>query len=510
MKRVAALVTALTACLAIAPAARAGVTWAAGMNDAMTKDAIYFVDTDAGRCTKMFETPGITGDWYGACDGDDDSSIFGLSWSYWDTESCLYRIGVYGHTVTQIGSPLSAAVKEIAYDPDANLLYGTTYTDLYSIHPATGIATHVGSHGGGIDYMTALHYERSSGRLLGVATPGFGDTPQDLTTNLYRIDTGSGAATLIGQATADTNLTDTWYDRPTGGTFAVCTAASRNYYAVNTTNGAATAVGSQDTLDRLLGTGNPDTVRALLPAGFISNWSHTQASASASVEDFRDEMGGDWDQSDDEQYGGSSTAAGTSAHATYTYDGTGETVWESVAANAQTSATDGPGMVSVKVEANGSATGHADNPIEQMRYGEPWTRGHCKGTVQIGTNDQNPAGSEVDVYVALDTLTKTGFSPGLDLQLWVRDPADPYNYLLYETADGHWLVPGVQAGDELLLELRVTAAKDYWSDEEPDGAFQAVVEARLWTFGQPVPEPATVVLLAFGSLGLAARRRRRR
>lgn len=71
-------------------------------------------------------------------------------------------------------------------------LYGTTFTGLYSINPATGSATNVTTYSGGINTMNALVGNGSS--LLGASNS---------TKDIYAIDPASGSVSLSAHSTEE-------------------------------------------------------------------------------------------------------------------------------------------------------------------------------------------------------------------------------------------------------------------------------------------------------------------
>jgi DNA-binding beta-propeller fold protein YncE len=106
--------------------------------------------------------------------------------------------GVLDATTGQATFPGSPAhfTYGLAFDANHNVLYGADDHALYTIDPATAQTTEVGPFGGSLGFQPGLAYDPLTDTLyLNAGSAG----------NLYRIDTATGAATLIGS----NNLRDT-------------------------------------------------------------------------------------------------------------------------------------------------------------------------------------------------------------------------------------------------------------------------------------------------------------
>jgi hypothetical protein len=128
----------------------------------------------------------------------------------------------------------------IAWDPNHEILYGTDTENLYTVDPATGAATLVGSHGGGLSFMIGIAYNDYTDILYGV----------DLETDaLYTIDTNTGLATLIGPLGIYINYgQDLAFDRNTGQLFLAGYNYGSDYgprlYWINQSTGEALKIGN--------------------------------------------------------------------------------------------------------------------------------------------------------------------------------------------------------------------------------------------------------------------------
>ncbi|NOX97758.1 MAG: hypothetical protein GXO98_06860 [Nitrospirae bacterium] len=146
----------------------------------------------------------------------------------------LWKIDVTtggGEIVGSFGSD----IKELAYDPVHDILYGTDFERLYTINQSTGAAVPKAKRfdedlptGTDIDLVWALAYDTVTGGVYGV---------DDWSNNLFRADTSTGAATLIGYVSTgpDTialrdGVTDIAFDRQTGVLYGIEKEKDPNYF----------------------------------------------------------------------------------------------------------------------------------------------------------------------------------------------------------------------------------------------------------------------------------------
>ena len=239
-----ALVTAL------APEAQAGLVYAVGSDRSVTpyREGVYVLYAENVTASLLFETPEVTqrGDvWMGAAE-----SLTGDGF-YASGDANLYWIDLVGLQAVLIGpftSPEGALrLRELALDAATGVLYGTDYTYLYEVNPATAAATAVGPHNPGLTNMNmwAMAYDPATGELVGVAhrqvsPPGV--TPRLFEADTYRISPTTGAATLVGP-TGQERITDLWYDCASGGMYGIGNFPGL-LYSLDVATGAATQIGS--------------------------------------------------------------------------------------------------------------------------------------------------------------------------------------------------------------------------------------------------------------------------
>jgi hypothetical protein len=137
---------------------------------------------------------------------------------------------------------------DIAFSPTGNL-FGVDFSNLYSINTSTGAATLIGSLGGGISTANALVFS-PSGTLF--AADG---------SNLYTVNPNTGLATLVGSLGFGS-----------GGDLAFVNGklylatSSNQLVTLNTSTGAGTLVGSFG-VTNVFGLASPDNVNLFAVAG---------------------------------------------------------------------------------------------------------------------------------------------------------------------------------------------------------------------------------------------------
>ncbi len=113
-------------------------------------------------------------------------------------QSELYKVNQTTLAATRVGTITSDLIIGIASDATGNL-YGVGIVDdrLYTINPLTGSGTGIGTLGIDINYAQDIGFDRTTNVLYGALYQGSGDS------GIYRIDVGTGAATLIGTTSGD-------------------------------------------------------------------------------------------------------------------------------------------------------------------------------------------------------------------------------------------------------------------------------------------------------------------
>lgn len=157
-----------------------------------------------------------------------------------DSDRMVRRIDRTTLAATDVG-PLGVGYGfgDCTWDPFADTLYMVDgyfgVKGLYRVSITTGAATLVGIHG--IPKMTALGFHPPTGALYGIA----GDTPQ----TLYRIDSGSGAATVIASLNVSANMDGLAWDS-LRNRFVASSANifGAGVFGIDVTTGIATALAS--------------------------------------------------------------------------------------------------------------------------------------------------------------------------------------------------------------------------------------------------------------------------
>ena len=146
----------------------------------------------------------------------------------------FYTMGLDG-TMTLIGGN-GTACNGLAYDDNSGILYGATYgatSDLYTIDPATGVGTLVGTINSGIIIAMACD---NAGNLYGT------DIIDD---NLYSIDPVTGAGTIIGPLGIGLNYAQgAEYDKDDDVLYLAAYTAAGEVYSCDTSTGATTYIGA--------------------------------------------------------------------------------------------------------------------------------------------------------------------------------------------------------------------------------------------------------------------------
>ncbi len=209
---------------------------------ASSHGSIYTVNY--GTIVTSVVYPAPTAIWYGATDGDNEEEFFATP-----SGGSLYRINPTTATVTAVGSYGGVEIKELAYNEDKGILYGTDYYKLYTIDTSTGIPSEVGSmidDGNPPGGFWAMDYHDKFDKLFAVSQN---------TKILYEVNITDGSLTPVGSTNAD-RITDIWYDLTTETLYAI-TNSNEKHYTLNTSSGEATLL--EEFLDShysILGLGN--------------------------------------------------------------------------------------------------------------------------------------------------------------------------------------------------------------------------------------------------------------
>ena len=96
-------------------------------------------------------------------------------------------------TITTVASLSVGSIESLAFRPSDGALFGATSSKLYTINPANGTATSVGSYGSPHNLNTGQNIRFANDGNLYVSNTS-------TNTDIYRINTTSGAATWMGEA----------------------------------------------------------------------------------------------------------------------------------------------------------------------------------------------------------------------------------------------------------------------------------------------------------------------
>lgn len=146
------------------------------------------VHPNTGTATSIAALSGVTGTLYDLAYDPNAEILYGVAGTR------LYRIDTATAAATQIGTP-AGNLRGLAFDPDNNRLYASDLADdqLYRLDTSDGTKTLVG--GLGFGDVEGLAYNASGDILYGINTDPAGETPR-----LITINTGNGAGSAVGPA----------------------------------------------------------------------------------------------------------------------------------------------------------------------------------------------------------------------------------------------------------------------------------------------------------------------
>ncbi len=264
---------------------------------------IYLIQIDhpAGEVSsaKLFSTPLR---FYGAA-GSNDANYF------WATTpggvtgagSALYKIyprekatvkvsDDYGQDPHHAGDPdYTVPMKELAYDDDADVLYGTDYLGLYSIDTTTGQASFIGDFGNGpdgepIDQTFSMGYDSQTQKLIIVNQKWLPNWVRSAT-HLYTVDPATAAVTFVADTTS-LGMTDL-YESHTSSSFFGTSNNPHEILDVDSTSGIAGSAGLIG--HNILGLGG-DFVEVVGPlAAFSGSNKNLEVTAYSELDAVRDE-----------------------------------------------------------------------------------------------------------------------------------------------------------------------------------------------------------------------------
>lgn len=155
------------------------------------------------KVTKEFETEQS---WEGATDGDNPGEFFAVG-EYGN----LFRINPRENTIILVGE-CGANIRELAYNEQTGILYGTDYFRLYTVDRNTGQATEVGEMGAPGAFQ-AMDYHAGFDMLLAISC---------LDKCLYEVNPNNAQIVEIDTLNYEGRfISDIWYDQVTDWLFAV-------------------------------------------------------------------------------------------------------------------------------------------------------------------------------------------------------------------------------------------------------------------------------------------------
>jgi hypothetical protein len=146
-------------------------------------------------------------------------------------QGCLYRVNLNALSASLIGCA-GIDIKELAFDRNHNVLYGTDYANLYTINTTTGAATLIGPHVATIR-MYGLSYDDGTNTLYGI-------DPNVLSS--YTINTSTGAATVAHILSSPVWATDIYVEPLSGIIYAVTIAGASGFYSIDKNTGSTTLI----------------------------------------------------------------------------------------------------------------------------------------------------------------------------------------------------------------------------------------------------------------------------
>jgi sugar lactone lactonase YvrE len=157
-----------------------------------------------------------------------------------DNARVVYTIDLSTGAKTTIGTISSNAgtTAGLAYDPISQTMYvsSTGNDSLYTLDLSTFQATLVGAYGNPTILMHGIEWDDSTGTLWGASGDGATNN------NFYNINKTTGAATAIG-STGLLSFVNLGYDSANDRLFAT-SSSTDSFYSINRATGAATLIGA--------------------------------------------------------------------------------------------------------------------------------------------------------------------------------------------------------------------------------------------------------------------------
>jgi len=478
---------------------------------------VGILDTTAATSSMFLHTPGQK--WYGATDGTAPDKFFAVANPTYGAvpQSELFEIDTTAWTVTSLGFVTAPAgggpIREIGYDEDTGVLYGTDYANLYTVPTTGGPTTFIGSFtpsgaapGDEVDYVFAMDYDSVGDRLLGTSWDR--DANQ---TSLYTFHTAArhhtlGQATLIGPMGVD-RTSDIWF--PNGPSELLGTARDGRILDINTATGNALVGGTADEVN-FYGLANaagspPPPAFTTVPLTNLTYETHV----FAEVDSFVSLPAGLSDPANDDD---ADTGLDQAAHVV-DFDvraevQNGASPWQNTNAevfmNLSSSANVPAGMLRFSSDMIAIATGSDEGVDGVTRHSGVYATASVRGVIGVGTPEDSGPGTPVLFGAGI-----YDWGDGFDLLGWtlvIKNNANPAIVYLdaNETTGPTSFAFTVPAG--AVLDY------DFFYDglvfESPNGKYDLLVDLDFGAAHQ-TPEPASMIALSIGAISLLARKRKR-
>lgn len=232
---------------------------------------VFDLPAERSHTTFIAGADWIDGSWYGA--EYDDGSLTTDNW--WNIDPLTGVMTNLGET----GVPLNG----VAYDMNNRILYGCSGTHLYTLNPATGAATLVGS------FDVVMADGITPGLMIGIAYSSLEDVLYGVdigTDALYTIDRNTGAATFIGYLGFDFNYAqDIAISQSSGLLYMAGYTDSGALYWIYTGNGTAIKLGDFPGGVEMSGFAIPHNIvpQTVISPGGVLSWEEVNNAVSYKI-----------------------------------------------------------------------------------------------------------------------------------------------------------------------------------------------------------------------------------
>jgi len=126
-----------------------------------------------------------------------DGTLYGIA----NNGSSLVTFDSTNGAVTTVASLNVPGLESIAFNPSDGVLFGAAQNGLYTIDPTTGTSSYIGSFGSPYNLNLAQNIRFDSDGNLYLSNTG-----DSTGTDIYQVNTNTGNATLVGEATGYSDL----------------------------------------------------------------------------------------------------------------------------------------------------------------------------------------------------------------------------------------------------------------------------------------------------------------